>query len=50
VSINIPDEDINSLFSCLASKDIKYITQKPQTLEAYFKTQYSQDGGGVSHD
>jgi ABC-2 type transport system ATP-binding protein len=45
VTIGIPDEDINSLFHSLASKDVKYISQKPQTLATYFKKQYSQDGG-----
>jgi ABC-2 type transport system ATP-binding protein len=43
VTINIPDEDINELFSVLTAYKVRYITQKPQTLETYFLEKYTAD-------
>ncbi|MDR1422955.1 MAG: ABC transporter ATP-binding protein [Coriobacteriales bacterium] len=40
-TIDIPDEDINELFRVLAVRNVSYITQKPQTLESYFKEKYN---------
>jgi ABC-2 type transport system ATP-binding protein len=41
VTINIPDDDINELFRVLTVFKVKYITQKPQTLETYFLEKYN---------
>jgi ABC-2 type transport system ATP-binding protein len=41
VTIDISDEDINSLFAVLSEFEIKFITQIPQTLENYFKEKYT---------
>ncbi|MDR0861883.1 MAG: ABC transporter ATP-binding protein [Oscillospiraceae bacterium] len=43
VTINIPDDDINELFRVLSAFKVKYITQKPQTLETYFLEKYQRD-------
>jgi ABC-2 type transport system ATP-binding protein len=40
-TINIPDEDINELFRVLSAFKVKYVTQKPQTLETYFNEKYN---------
>jgi ABC-2 type transport system ATP-binding protein len=41
VTITIPDDDINELFRVLSAFEVKYITQKPQTLETYFLEKYN---------
>jgi ABC-2 type transport system ATP-binding protein len=41
VTVNIPDKDINEMFHVLADKNVKFITHKPVTLEAYFKDKYN---------
>jgi ABC-2 type transport system ATP-binding protein len=40
-TITIPDDDINELFSVLSALQVKFITQKPQTLETYFNEKYN---------
>jgi ABC-2 type transport system ATP-binding protein len=40
-TIQISDDDINELFRVLSAFKIKFITQKPQTLETYFLEKYT---------
>ncbi|MFF2911141.1 ABC transporter ATP-binding protein [Paenibacillus sp. NPDC057934] len=40
-TILIPDKDINELFGVIQNMDVRFITQKPRTLEAYFKEKYT---------
>lgn len=41
VTINIPDEDIDTLFRVLSDMELRFISQKPCTLETYFKEKYN---------
>jgi ABC-2 type transport system ATP-binding protein len=43
VTINIPDENVNILFRVLSELDVKFILQKPCTLETYFKSKYNTE-------
>lgn len=40
VTIHIPDEDVAALFFTLQGMSLRFITQIPYTLEAYFKEKY----------
>jgi ABC-2 type transport system ATP-binding protein len=40
-TILISDKDINELFNIIQHMDVRFITQKPRTLEAYFKEKYN---------
>lgn len=40
VTIRIPDQHIKSLLNVLAHLELRFISQKPYTLEAYFKDKY----------
>lgn len=42
VTIHIPDEDIDKLFSVLAAMDVHFISHTPFTLEACFKEIYNK--------
>lgn len=39
-TVSISDKDINLLFNALKNRNVKFITQIPYTLEAYFKNKY----------
>lgn len=43
VSIKVSDDEINTLFEVISKLDIKFISQKPRTLEAYFKEKYIKE-------
>lgn len=41
VTVNIPDDNINELFGALSPLNVRFISQKPQILEAYFNEKYN---------
>jgi ABC-2 type transport system ATP-binding protein len=50
VTIHIPDDKLDYLFSVIHKMDIEYMTQIPQTLERYFNEKYNDDTEEIEND